>query len=209
MRALTCLLLALCLILLVPPAQAATEPAPAREGMWPLAPRPAIASQFRPAGIQMGCRTSRCGPGRARGPGCADLVGGHVTFAATLAGRGVVVVDHGSVRTTYEPVSASVRVGQQVGRGARIGTLQRAADHCFPQACLHWGLLQSETYLDPLSLVGAGPIRLLPLNGSVGGWHIRAAGLGLPSEPTARSPASAPLRPAGGPAGRPGAAGRW
>ena len=62
-----------------------------------------------------------------------------------------------------------MHVGQQVGRGARIGTLQRASSHCFPQACLHWGLLQGETYLDPLTLVGAGPIRLLPLAGSSGG----------------------------------------
>ena len=99
---------------------------------------------------------------------------GTVTFAAALAGRGVVVVDHGGVRTTYEPVSASVRVGDPVAQGAVIGTLQRASSHCFPRACLHWGLRRGETYLDPLTLVGAGPIRLLPLE-----WT------GLAAEPTA------------------------
>jgi hypothetical protein len=71
------------------------------------------------------------------------------------------------VRTTYEPVSAEVRVGEQVGQGAVIGTLQRASSHCFPRACLHWGLLRGKTYLNPLTLVGAGPIRLLPLSGPV------------------------------------------
>ena len=33
---------------------------------------------------------------------------GRVTFAGTLAGRGVVTVDHGTLRTTYEPVEALV-----------------------------------------------------------------------------------------------------
>ena len=74
------------------------------------------------------------------------------------------MVDHGGVRTTYEPVTASVEVGDVVGRGGVIGTLQRAASHCFPRSCLHWGLRRGETYLDPLTLVGAGPIRLLPFD---------------------------------------------
>jgi murein DD-endopeptidase MepM/ murein hydrolase activator NlpD len=117
-----------------------------------------------------------------------SALGGTVVFAARLAGRGVVVVDHGRVRTTYEPVSASVRVGDVVGRGGRIGTLQRFSSHCFPRACLHWGLLRGRTYLDPLTLVGAGPIRLLPLESG--------SGLSL-------------VTPWGGRAGRPGAADPW
>jgi hypothetical protein len=88
-----------------------------------------------------------------------------VTFAGSLAGRGVVVVDHGATRTTYEPVSAGVTVGDPVARGASIGTLQVAGSHCFPRACLHWGWIRNadDVYLDPLLLVGAGPVRLLPL----------------------------------------------
>ena len=88
---------------------------------------------------------------------------GRVTFAATLAGRGVVVVDHGATRTTYEPVAARVRVGDVVARGQPIGSLELAGSHCFPAACLHWGWRRGATYLDPLLLVGAGPIVLLPL----------------------------------------------
>ncbi len=91
---------------------------------------------------------------------------GRVAFAAPLAGRGVVVVDHGGVRTTYEPVSARVRVGDLVRRAETIGTLQRASSHCFPRACLHWGLRRGDGYLNPLTLVGAGPVRLLTLEGS-------------------------------------------
>ena len=118
---------------------------------------------------------------------------GTVTFAGRLAGRGVVVVDHGGLRTTYEPVSASVQVGDPVAKGAVIGTLQRASSHCFPRACLHWGLIRGETYLDPLTLVGAGPIRLLPLGGG---------GQACSPTVTARSWTRLPLRDLGCPVPR-------
>jgi murein DD-endopeptidase MepM/ murein hydrolase activator NlpD len=209
MRALSCLLLATWLTLLTAPVRAATDPAPAREGVWPLAPRPAIASKFDPPASRWGAGHRGVDLQGRVGQGVRTSLAGTVTFAATLAGRGVVVVEHGGVRTTYEPVSASVRVGQQVGRGDRIGTLQRASSHCFPQACLHWGLLQGETYLDPLSLVGAGPIRLLPLNGTAADSQAFVAPVAFGGAPAARSPASPPLRPAGVPGGRPGAGVPW
>ena len=120
----------------------------------------------------------------------AGLAGLTCARALHDAGRGVVVVDHGGVRTTYEPVSASVQVGDRLAKGAVIGTLQRARSHCFPRSCLHWGLLRGEAYLNPLVLVGGGPLRLLPLT-------------------PAASLLATLLRPAGGPGGRPGAASRW
>lgn len=52
--------------------------------------------------------------------------------------------------------------------------LQLPLSHCFPRACLHWGWLRGETYLDPLELVGAGPVRLVPWQGLASG---RASGL--------------------------------
>lgn len=86
---------------------------------------------------------------------------GRVVFAGTLAGRGVVVVSHGTLRTTYLPVRALVRVGQQVGTGEVIGRLE-AGHGCPGGSCLHWGLKRGDTYLDPLSLLDTGPIKLLP-----------------------------------------------
>ncbi len=86
---------------------------------------------------------------------------GTVTFAAVLAGRGVLVVDHGTVRTTYEPVSATVSVGQVVTRGEEIGRLQAGHPSCPGATCLHWGLREGDAYLDPLLLLGP-TIRLLP-----------------------------------------------
>ena len=48
-----------------------------------------------------------------------------------------------------------------------LGRLTVTDSHCFPAACLHWGLIEGtgddQTYLDPLTLLGGGPVRLLPL----------------------------------------------
>ena len=78
---------------------------------------------------------------------------GRVTFAATLAGRGVVVVDHGTLRTTYQPVAASVRVGERVSAGEVIGEISEGSGHCGSGSCLHLGLRRAREYLDPMLLL--------------------------------------------------------
>jgi len=169
MRLLAILLATLLLAIpsLAAPSAAESRPTPARDGVWPLSPRPQVVEGFDPPATRWGAGHRGVDLlGRVGQPVHSSL-GGTVTFAAPLAGRGVVVVDHGGVRTTYEPVSASVAVGEVLARGAMIGTLQRASSHCFPRACLHWGLLRGDAYLNPLTLVGAGPVRLLPLAGSL------------------------------------------
>jgi murein DD-endopeptidase MepM/ murein hydrolase activator NlpD len=81
-----------------------------------------------------------------------------------LAGRGVLVVAHpGGLRSTFEPVTATVPVGSAVARGEVVGAVTAAEGHCAPRACLHWGVLRGRQYLDPLSFVGRAPIVLLPL----------------------------------------------
>ena len=102
---------------------------------------------------------------------------GRVTFAGAIAGRGVVVVSHGPTRTTYEPVLADVQVSDTVAAGERLGWLHPTGSHCAPAACLHWGWRRGDVYLDPLSLVDGGGVRLLPL------WNL--PGL-LPLPPHAR-----------------------
>jgi murein DD-endopeptidase MepM/ murein hydrolase activator NlpD len=89
---------------------------------------------------------------------------GVITFAGLVAGKGVVVIKHGSLRTTYEPVSALAAVGSKVRVGEVIGTLAVGESHCSTQAtvsCLHWGLIRGEKYLNPLSLVQKR-VKLLP-----------------------------------------------
>lgn len=156
-------------LLLLPPRASGAEAGPAPDGVWPLEPRPAVVAGFDPPADRWG-----------RGHRGVDLAGrfgqpvraalaGTVSVASAIAGRGVLVVDHGPTRTTYEPVAALVAVGTTVGRGEVVGRLERAGSHCFPQTCLHWGWRRGETYLDPLRLVGGGPVRLLPLGGAGGG----------------------------------------
>jgi murein DD-endopeptidase MepM/ murein hydrolase activator NlpD len=88
---------------------------------------------------------------------------GVVSYAGTIAGVGVVSVTSGALRTTYEPLRVSVRRGAPVAAGAVLGHLSAAGSHCPPVACLHWGLLRGDVYLDPLALLGLERVRLLPL----------------------------------------------
>jgi len=94
---------------------------------------------------------------------------GRVVYAGRLADRGVVSVAHaGGLRTTYEPVTSALRVGDQVTVGQLIGTLEPGHPGCPAPACLHWGLRNGTGYLDPLALFGLGRVRLLPLDGGSG-----------------------------------------
>jgi len=94
---------------------------------------------------------------RAAGPGV-------VSFAGTVAGRGVVVIAHADgVSTEYEPVAPSVASGRAVLAGEAIGRVTGSHDGCRPGACLHWGARRDGAYFDPLSLLRPlGPVRLLP-----------------------------------------------
>ena len=68
--------------------------------------------------------------------------------------------------TPVRPTSRSRRrraSARAVARAPRSAPSSWRARHCLPRACLHWGWLRGETYLDPLRLVGGGPVRLLPL----------------------------------------------
>jgi len=157
------LVVALLAVLLAAPGNAraaAPDPGPA---VWPLDPRPTVVAGFDPPSSPWGAGHRGVDLLGEPGQAVRAALAGTVTFAGTLAGRGVVVVDHGSTRTTYEPVAPTVSVGTTVPAGGRIGTLEAGLSHCFPRTCLHWGLLRGEVYLDPLSLLGAGPVRLLPL----------------------------------------------
>jgi|GEM_PF-1126439 len=97
---------------------------------------------------------------------------GVVSVAGTVGGKPVVAVTHeDGLRSTFEPVLATVKKGTVVAAGSQIGTVgfwpAGTASHCPTSplgACVHWGVLRGSIYLDPLSLLGkAPPIVLLPL----------------------------------------------
>lgn len=107
-----------------------------------------------------------------RGVDLAGRVGGQiratgsgtVVFAGPLAGRGVISIDHPiGLRTTYEPVTGSVKAGDAVVAGQVIGVLEAGHPVCAPAVCLHWGArLPDGSYLDPMTLLGGLRVRLLP-----------------------------------------------
>jgi murein DD-endopeptidase MepM/ murein hydrolase activator NlpD len=128
---------------------------------WPLAGRPEVIRGFAAPdhdygpghrGVDLAART---------GEPVLAAAAGTVAFAGSVAGREVVSIDHGDWRTTYEPVAPGVTAGHRVALGQRIGRVS-GGGHCAGR-CLHWGLRQGATYVDPLLLVGrsAGPLRLL------------------------------------------------
>ena len=134
-------------------------------GGWPLTGRPVLGRGFDPPatpwarghrGVDLPARLG--GPVLATGPG-------RVAFVGTVAGRGVVTIDHGNgLTTTYEPVSARVAVGDPVSAGQVVGVVGRGS-HC-ATTCLHWGLKQGDRYLDPVEADevpdGPGSLRLVP-----------------------------------------------
>jgi murein DD-endopeptidase MepM/ murein hydrolase activator NlpD len=132
-------------------------------GEWPLRPSAEVVAGFDPPLDPWGSGHRGVDLLGSAGQSVRAALPGRVTFAGMIAGRGVVVVSHGDTRTTYEPVAADVSVGDTLPAGGRLGRLEGFGSHCFPRACLHWGWLRGETYLDPLDLVGGGPVRLLPL----------------------------------------------
>ncbi|HSF26820.1 MAG TPA: M23 family metallopeptidase [Actinomycetes bacterium] len=88
---------------------------------------------------------------------------GVVVWAGDLAGIAVVSIAHpNGLRSTYQPVEASVEIGDLVARGQPLGTVTVAGSHCAPAACLHLGAKRGQTYLDPSLLLGLRRPRLLP-----------------------------------------------
>lgn len=136
---------------------------------WPLRPAPVVARPFDgPAAPWL---PGHRGADLRAAPGQAVLapVGGTVSFAGTVVDRGVLTIEHaGGLRTSYEPVAASVARGDVVTTGQQVAVVA-GAGHCAPASCLHWGLRRGDVYLDPLLLVRPRqPPVLLPWRGSVG-----------------------------------------
>lgn len=135
---------------------------------WPLHPVPAVVRGFDAPtpNWQSGHR----GVDLAGSPEQQVFAAGPATvvFAGALAGRPVVSLAHpGGLRTSYEPVRATVRAGQSVTARTVIGLLEPGHSGCGAAACLHWGAMWGPAsradYVDPLSLVRSTPIRLKPI----------------------------------------------
>lgn len=148
----------------VPLSPGARGVGPAVGWTWPLHPRPVVLAGFDPPEVAWG--SGHRGVDLAASPGQDVLapVAGTVTFSGVVVDRGVVVVTTASgLRTTFEPVEGALPTGTAVAAGQVVGRLTGGPGHCAPAACLHWGVLRGETYLDPLALLGVRRVVLLPL----------------------------------------------
>ncbi|MEU0781499.1 peptidoglycan DD-metalloendopeptidase family protein [Streptomyces sp. NPDC006173] len=158
---------------LTPPVTDPGVPALARA--WPVGVRPPVVGGWEPPATAYSRGHRGVDLEAVPGTPVRAVAPGRVSFAGRVAGRGVVSVELAGtgappLRTTYGPVRASVRKGDEVLAGAVLGTVEATRDaHCGPTPCLHWGLLRGTAYLNPLSLLppwllGLGPSRLLPLD---------------------------------------------
>ena len=157
------LVLVLVGLLGVPAVPAAADEGPWR---WPLAGPHEVVRGFDPPSSRYGAGHRGVDLPASPGTPVRASAAGRVTYAGQLAGRGVLVVTHGGLRTTYEPVTATVPLGAVVAPGEVVGQVQAGHAGCPVAACLHWGLRRGEEYLDPVRLVERGPVRLLPLEGA-------------------------------------------
>ena len=162
-QALTALIVGLTAFLLWLSTNSWAQPRP----MWefPLLPTPRLARGFEPPAHNW--LPGHRGVDLRAESGQAVLApeSGVITYASNLAGRGVIVIKHGQLRSTYEPVTSQLKIGDQVTRGDKIGRLECGTSHCCQGRqvkCLHWGLLRGKQYVNPLSKVEVH-IRLLPI----------------------------------------------
>ncbi|MEU2620215.1 M23 family metallopeptidase [Streptomyces sp. NPDC007157] len=152
------------------PPPPATVPAIGRA--WPVGPRPPVLRGWEPPATVYGPGHRGVDLGAAPGAEVRAVAAGRVSFAGRVAGRGVLSVRLAGtdLRTTYEPVTARVEKGAEVAAGQVVGTVEPVGAHCGARACVHWGLLRGDVYVNPLLLLppwllNGGPSRLLPVLG--------------------------------------------
>jgi murein DD-endopeptidase MepM/ murein hydrolase activator NlpD len=85
---------------------------------------------------------------------------GVVAFSGSVAGRGILTIDHGDgLVTTLEPIDSTLTAGDRVERGALVGTMS-VGGHASSGA-LHVGVRLRGEYINPLLLLGGVPRAVL------------------------------------------------
>lgn len=145
-------------------AEASPSPSPADGFLAPLPLPLTVLRGFDPPGQPWLAGNRGVDLAATTGEPVVAAADGVVLYAGLLAGRGVISISHGDIRTTYEPVDPVVARNASVRRGEVIAHVSGVADGCGPPGgCLHWGAIRGGGYLDPLALVAAPRVRLLPV----------------------------------------------
>lgn len=142
-------------------------PTPAPRGwQWPLQPRPPVVRPFDAP--EQRWSAGHRGVDLVGPPGTAVRApaAGTVVFVGVVVDRPVLTISHADgLRSSVEPVTATVRRGDRVSAGQVVGRLAAERSHCTPASCLHWGVRLGQDYVDPLSLIlDRRPSVLLPLS---------------------------------------------
>ena len=131
---------------------------------WPVSPRPAVSRHFE-APAQKWLPGHR-GVDLHAPPGTPVRApqDGVVSFVGVVVDREVLTVDHGDGhKSSFEPVSATVRVGDRVSRGQVIARVA-SRGHGPGGDAVHWGVREDGEYVNPLRFVAdLRPSVLLPL----------------------------------------------
>jgi len=165
-------------------ATAPAASADAHEWEWPIAGTHEVGRPFdAPATEYSAGHRGVDLPGET-GDAVTAVADGKVAFAGSVAGVGVVVIEHGHTQSTYQPVTATVKRGQSVRAGTPIGTLVQRGSHCLSRPCLHLGRKVGELYADPLELMrGSSQIRLVNPLGAPPAPPFARAGSGVLIQP--------------------------
>lgn len=85
---------------------------------------------------------------------------GVIAFSGSVAGRGILTIDHGDgLVTTLEPVDTPLVPGTAVVRGGDVATL--ASGGHAPAGALHFGVRLDGEYINPMMLLGGVPRAVL------------------------------------------------
>lgn len=93
-------------------------------------------------------------------PSLRSPCNGTVVFAGMLAGREVLSINCAGIHSTFEPAISSLRIGEAVHRGQRIGEIapHKQEDSQTRKGDLHWGAKVSRyRYINPLRMLQGHP----------------------------------------------------
>lgn len=146
-----------------PPPPAASAPADAglEQWVWPVAPfrltRPYVAPAHAYGPGHRGIDLAPAGLPDVRAPAA-----GVVAFSGSVAGRGIVTIDHGDgLVTTLEPVVSELEPGTSVERGEMVGAID-VGGHA-AAGTVHFGVRLDGEYINPMLLLGGVPRAVLLL----------------------------------------------